>query len=146
MLMGKGQYFSLDAIVASILFILALSTFLEYWWGLKDGLSPSHSFLLHEGVSFGDKVIMIIAPNGIVKESTLLSLQSLPSSQLQAFFDAPMAFNISITTMNSEKHFHLVGIDNVNSKKEKILLRRVVLFRSSDGKEEPAIIDVYLFS
>ncbi len=144
--MKKGQYFSLDAVVASILFILALSTFLGYWWGLKDGLSPSHSFLLHEGVSFGDKVLMIIARDGIVEESTLLSLQALPPSQLQSFFDAPMPFYISIKGMNSGKRFNLVGVDDVNKKKERIILRRVVLFRASDGSKEPAIMDVYLFS
>jgi hypothetical protein len=46
--MKKGQYFSLDAIVASIIFLLALTMLLNHWYGVRSQIDSSSNYLQYE--------------------------------------------------------------------------------------------------
>lgn len=46
--MKKGQYFSLDAIVASIIFLLALTVLLNHWYAIRTQIDDSSDYLQYE--------------------------------------------------------------------------------------------------
>jgi len=50
----KGQYFSLDAIVASLIFIITIMTLLSYWYSVKSSIEKQDSEVLKEAFRISD--------------------------------------------------------------------------------------------
>lgn len=61
---SKGQYFSLDAIVASLIFILAIMTLLSYWYSVRSSIEKQDSELLKEAFRVSDLLFTPSTGNG----------------------------------------------------------------------------------
>jgi hypothetical protein len=50
----KGQYFSLDAVIASLIFILMIISLLSYWYAVKSAMERQDSELMKEAFRVSD--------------------------------------------------------------------------------------------
>ncbi len=57
MRMYKGQYFSFDAIIATVIFILALLALLSYWQSLRTSLDVQSGDLTKEAIRISDALL-----------------------------------------------------------------------------------------
>ncbi len=58
----KGQYFSFDAIIASVIFILALVTLLSAWQSLRTSLEHQSNALTFEALRIGEQLLIPGSP------------------------------------------------------------------------------------
>ncbi len=64
---SKGQYFSLDAIIASLIFILTIMTLLSYWYSVKSAIERQDSEILKEAFRISDLIFTPQAGDGNCK-------------------------------------------------------------------------------
>ena len=50
----KGIYFSFDAIIASVIFILTLISLLSYWYAIRESVQRSDSLIAEEALRISD--------------------------------------------------------------------------------------------
>lgn len=55
--MKKGQYFSFDAIIASVIFIMALMALLSYWYSVKNYLESQNDELEKEAIRISNLLL-----------------------------------------------------------------------------------------
>ncbi len=139
--MKKGQYFSMDAIVASILFILALSTFLGYWWGLKDGLATNHIFLVQEANHISQTFFTKFVIGGVANQTMITTLNKAQSDgTLSKLLMANHKFTLvlkygGVVRVYGEKAVHA---------RETYVLERVFPM-IKDGKAEMVVMDIRVY-
>ena len=156
----RGQYFSFDAIIASVIFILALFSLLSYWHSLRTALNSQTNDFAKEAIRISDIIMTPGYPEGAACTSAAhkqlgLSMgwqdrrinktkfdcaKTLTQSQLKSKFSTP--FNVSVFANNAPA----IGSDitAVNAKQIS-KVRRIVTILKPDGLEELTIFDVYVY-
>jgi len=65
----KGVYFSFDAIIASLIFILTLISVMSYWYGVREGIMHSDSILMDEAYRLSNLFLLPNSAGGVAIES-----------------------------------------------------------------------------
>lgn len=68
----KGQYFSFDAIIASVIFVMALVALLSYWHSVKSYLDSQNDDISKEAIRISDSLLS--PPNPSSNCASLLKL------------------------------------------------------------------------
>jgi hypothetical protein len=55
----KGQYFSFDAIIATLIFILTMVSIFSYWYNTKSALENQNSEMVREAARISDMIFMV---------------------------------------------------------------------------------------
>ncbi|MCX6777631.1 MAG: hypothetical protein NT157_01980 [Candidatus Micrarchaeota archaeon] len=55
--MGRGQFFSYDAIIATVVFLIAAMLVLNYWWSSLSSMSAQYGSLMPEAVSVSSSLL-----------------------------------------------------------------------------------------
>lgn len=61
----RGQYFSFDAIIASVIFILALVALLSYWHSVRSFLDSQNDPMTTEMIRISDLLFLPSSPSGV---------------------------------------------------------------------------------
>ena len=157
----RGQYFSFDAIVASVIFILALVTLLSTWHSLRTGLEHQSSPLGFEALRIGEALLTPGSPvttdcaemtslglaiswsDRRLDDEKLASCATLSAGELKGKLGT--AYDISIF-LNGE---HVLGenVDNLRPILTEITrVRKVVsLYNSTEERAGLAYLDIYVY-
>ncbi|MBS3067116.1 hypothetical protein J4450_00315 [Candidatus Micrarchaeota archaeon] len=157
----KGQYFSFDAIVASVMFILALFTLLSYWHSTRTALNSQTNDFAKEALRISDIMLTPGYPEGAACNSAAhkqlgLSMgwqdrrinktkfdcaKTLTQTQLKDKFSTP--FNVSVFVNNAPA----IGSDITAVDADQIAkVRRIVtILNGLTNTEELATFDVYVY-
>jgi hypothetical protein len=169
----KGQYFSFDAIIASVIFMIAVVMLLSYWHSVKTFLEyqsgdmsreamriaamllspPSPSYALGKNCGSMQSIGLVNSfVDKTINESTLECLQSQQqanSTFLKSKFATPYNVAISVTKVakaGSSKASYTIGtIDTSKPSSEIVKIRRIATLVDDAGKTSIATIDVYLY-
>ncbi len=155
----RGQYFSFDAIVASVIFILTIVTLLSYWHSLRTALNSQTNDLTKEALRISDLILTPGYPASAACDSMdqlgiSMSWQDkrinktkfdcarmLTQSELKNKLSTP--FNVSIFVNNALA----IGddINSINTKQVAKVRRIVSILNGVTNKEELASFDIYLY-
>jgi len=166
----KGQYFSFDAIIASVIFMIAVVMLLSYWHSVKTFLEYQSGDMSREAMRIAAMLLSPPSPSyalgnncgsmqsiGLVNsfvdktinESTLECLQSQQqanSNFLKSKFATPYNVAISVTKAGSSKASYTIGtIDTSKPSSEIVKIRRIATLVDDAGNTSIATIDVYLY-
>lgn len=163
----KGQYFSFDAIIASVIFMIAVVMLLSYWHSVKTFLEyqsgdmsreamriaamllspPSPSYALGKNCGSMQSIGLVNSfVDKTINESTLECLQQQNSNFLKSKFATPYNVAISVTKAGSSKASYTIGtIDTSKPSSEIVKIRRIATLVDDAGKTSIATIDVYLY-
>ncbi len=146
----KGQYFSFDAIVASVIFILTFISFLSYWFSVKSALDSKDEELSREAARITDGMFTPAfftdsSGKNVVKRSTLLELPS-GEAELKRTFNSPYSLFIVVTTEKGTEILRKGG-DPENMKTANVAkVRRIFVLYVNDSYQIPAALDLYLYN
>lgn len=141
----KGQYFSFDAIIASIIFILAFTTLLNYWFSMKSMLETKDEEISKEAARISDVLLSpaILATSYSdrrINQSTLGSKLRISEEALKNLTNSP--YNISINISSAGLFFG--GAPPVTAKNIAKVRRIIVIYNATD--EQLATFDLYLYN
>jgi len=167
----KGQYFSFDAIIASVIFMIAVVMLLSYWHSVKTFLEYQSGDMSREAMRIAAMLLSPPSPSyasgnncgsmqsiGLVNsfvdktinKSTLecLRQQSKQPDFLKSKFATPYNVVINVSSISSTgpgKFSYTIGTLSSKTTSEIVKIRRIATVVSEDGKTTMATIDVYLF-
>jgi len=170
----KGQYFSFDAIIASVIFMIAVVMLLSYWHSVKTFLEYQSGDMSREAMRIAAMLLSPPSPSyalgnncgnmqsiGLVNsfvdktinESTLECLRSqqqVNSNFLKSKFATPYNVAINVTKVakagSSKPDYYTIGtIDTSKPSSEIVKIRRIATLVDDSGKTSIATIDVYLY-
>lgn len=153
----KGQYFSFDAIVASIIFIITFITLVSYWFSVKSSLESKEEELAKEAARISDS---LLSPAFLlesyetkkINKTRLLDLESKSQPDLKKMFNSP--YNISIIAeerdgtrlMETEPDPTNASYSELFNKTANIVKVRRIFVMDDGADEVLGTIDVYLYN
>ena len=161
--MTKGQYFSFDAIIASVIFILALFSLLSYWHSLRTALNSQSEDLTREAFRISEMVmtpgylpglpcnqmkqlgLAVSWDNKRIDKEKFDCARTLSDSELKTKFFTP--YGISIRTVSGASDVHAIGNDiTIIATSQIAKVRRIVaILDKNTGLEETIALDVYVY-
>jgi len=158
----KGQYFSFDAIVASVIFVLTLIMLLSYWQSVRTYLDFQTNDLNKEAVRISNLLFSPpdshdcgqITQFGMalnfsdkrLDEKLLLDCQGTidPKQTLGAAYN--VSIDVTDTYNSSRKYtFGVAPEDLPSDLKEVSKLRRIGTLATLTGEDHVAVIDIYVY-
>ncbi|MEM3422183.1 MAG: hypothetical protein QXF35_00295 [Candidatus Bilamarchaeaceae archaeon] len=146
----KGQYFSFDAIIASVIFMMAVVMLLSYWHSVR-------TFLEFQGGDMTKEAMRISAtlfspyPSGIIISSSdrrvnASFMNALPTNteNLKSKFATPYNMQLVVTEVVGGSTLKKFG-DNPPQNTEVVKIRRIGSIVDSNGKTTIATFDIYLY-
>lgn len=168
--MMKGQYFSFDAIVASIIFILALMALLSYWHSVRTYLDYQNNGIQRDAIKVSN---MLFTPAyygsgsgscadmqrlGLAKswdervvDSRLLDCaqsQSAadPEEWLKQRLSTPYDVSIVVTYLMDPENPVFIGERDIpGGSSEVVIMRRLATVEDPDGDTRLATIDLIMY-
>jgi len=162
----RGQYFSFDAIIASVIFVLTLVMLLSYWHSVRTYLDYQANDLNKEATRLSN--LLFTPPNGTcssmgrlglaisftdkrMNETLLSCMNGVAANDLQAYLGA--AYNVSIVvtdTYYSPNKVWILGPDpgahDFSANLTEISkVRRIGTLASSNGQDHIATVDLYVY-
>jgi len=159
----KGQYFSFDAIVASVIFVLTLIMLLSYWQSVRTYLDYQSNDLNKEAV----RISYMLFSQPDTRDCSQLKQFGLALSLTDKRMDEKMlidcqqvdlkktlssAFNVSIGVTDvyndATKYKYVFGVSPENlppNLKEVSRLRRVGTIATQSGIDHVAYVDIYVY-
>lgn len=147
---SKGQYFSFDAIIASIIFILTFMALLGYWFSVRSGLESQEADISREASRISD---MMFTPSYFTTSYTdkLVNrsrIEMLPNNgaQLKQMFNSP--YNMRLEFSDRSGVFLTRGppIPSNPPPRNIAKLRRIfVMYDRSEQNETQVSLDLYLY-
>ncbi len=170
----KGQYFSFDAIIASVIFVLTLTTLLSYWHSVRSSLDFQTNENLREAVRVSDLAFTPGTPanticnlqsqfgfgvswqdkrlNGTNLKSCAAAAASAPDT-LTKGFSSSLQVSIKVedeSSITPNKKYYYIGrdMDTVNKDALRSIskFRRVATLVNETGGEEIAYLDFYVYN
>jgi len=163
----KGQYFSFDAIVASVIFILTIISLLSYWYSTKSSMEYQNSEIMREAIRVSDALFAAQSSGSgcqlgfaeswerkVLNRSAIEKCTAVYASMddLKAKFG--LAYNVTIyfdvqdagkdLSISTDDYFQR-GV-GVNSEIAKV--QRIAAIREGKANGEmayPAVVEVYLY-
>ncbi|MEM3030173.1 MAG: hypothetical protein QXH27_00405 [Candidatus Micrarchaeia archaeon] len=71
----KGQFFSYDAVIGGVIFVIAFALLASYWWGVSSTLNPEREDLLRDALRISDFLLTEGNPpywNSLARENVAL--------------------------------------------------------------------------
>jgi len=165
MMYKKGQYFSFDAIVASVIFVLALVALLSYWHSVRSYLEHENSGISRETMRISNLLFVPSSPSGDcakierlgfanswydkrVNESILKCAEKMNGESLRANLSTYLNVSMVVHDINNNKDVYFIGtvpssIPSAASEVSK--MRRIATVQKGDGSTYLAAIDVYVY-
>lgn len=160
----KGQYFSFDAIIASVIFVLALVALLSYWHSVRSFLDFQNDQVSQDTIKVSNSLFYPPAPStdcsslitmgfGVswddrrVNESFMLNCASLKTEQqLQQEFGTPYGIAINVTNLANGTMTNLPPGESIPTNATDIVkIRRLATVVNSTGGTHLATIDLTLY-
>lgn len=164
----KGQYFSFDAIVAAVIFILTIISLLSYWYSTRSSMEYQDNEIMREAIRASD-LLFTAQPSGsgcqlgfaeswgskVLNRSAIEKCASAPMDELKARFG--LAYNITVNFevqdagagLSLSTDDAMVGaIRNGQVNSEIAKIQRVAAIREGKANGElayPAVVEVYLY-
>ncbi len=159
----KGQYFSFDAIIASVIFILALVALLSYWHSVKSFLDYQDDPLSRDAVRISNLLFTPPSPESWsctdtgmdklgfaiswddrrVNSSILECAEGANQVWLQKVLGAETNVSLVVTNINDGTKIPIGG--DPSSYTNVVKLRRLATVVNSDGTTYPASFDLTLY-
>lgn len=146
----KGQYFSFDAIVASIIFTLTFISFVNYWFGVKSMLESKDEELTKQAMRISDYMISpfsfaISQEDKRINKTSLTDLQAknLALNELKHRFNCPYNMFINVTE-SSGTFVANFGIPAPSKTRNIAKVSRIVVLVDGD-RETLATFEIYLY-
>ena len=159
----KGQYFSFDAIIGSVIFVLALLALLSYWHSVRTYLDYQNADLPREAIRISG---LVFTPPSSVDCSKITHLgfayswsdkqlnadvldcaTSFKESDLKSYFGTGYNVSIEVKNLKTGASFSIgPGIGSISNAQEVFpIRRRGTVYNSTNDKDYPALIDVYVY-
>jgi len=164
--MKKGQYFSFDAIIASVIFMMALVLLLSYWHSTKVLLDYQASDVVKECIRISSLLFVPPYPENVPCSSIqnlgfavswddrrlngdlLGCADRMSSGDLKKKFSTPYNVSIKVTYPDDNSWF-VIGenIPSDTSKLEEVvnMRRAATVYNKTDGSTRLAIIDISVY-
>ena len=158
----KGQYFSFDAIIASVIFILALVSLLSYWQSLRTALNSQTNDIAKEALRISDLFLTPGYPADMacnkmdrlgfsvswqdrrINNTKLACAKILDETTLKTKFSTP--YNITVIEQDGALTKLAFGTDMTGLNfKQVAKVRRVVSIVDEKGVEKVAALDVFVY-
>ncbi|VVB98031.1 Uncharacterised protein [uncultured archaeon] len=145
----KGQYFSFDAIIASVIFILTFMALVSYWFSVKSSLESKDDQISKEAARISDSMLTPAFFTDSYKDRRVnaSTLYALPNSEdaLKRLFNSPYNISLTVTTSGGDQLL-LRGPDPATLRTSNTArIRRIFLFYNS-SYVGPAALDLYLYN
>ncbi len=128
----KAQYFSVDAVFGTAVFLIALSVLLVFWFNLKDTILPHKVFVKDSALYTAQHILSMYDNNGFISTQLLDDKQALENTY---------NVKIIIEPLNCVNNIIPVSEQQVNEEDEAYVsvVKRVVIFEKQ-GQRCPALI------
>ncbi len=144
----KGQYFSFDAIIASVIFILTFMAIVTYWFSVKSSLESKDDQISKEAARITDSMLTPAYLTNSYKDKRVNAseLFALPSdeSALKRMFNSPYNISIVISTQAGNQILSKGPNPSLINTANTARVRRIFVFYNSTY-ESPAALDLYLY-
>jgi len=158
----KGQYFSFDAIIATLIFILTMVSLLSYWYSTRSALGYQNDEMMKEALRVSDVLFNPRNPSAlpsacqvgfsdsinskVISKVNLVKCGTTPQDQLKSVFGTP--YNITIDFKSPDGNVAsgvTIGpsIGTISSSKI-VKVQRVAAINAS-GSIDAYIVEVYLY-
>ena len=164
MMYKKGQYFSFDAIIASVIFIMALVLLLSYWQSVKTFLDYQTSDVAKDAMRIASLLFVPAYPEdaeycsdveniGFAKSwddrrlrKDLLECAGLEGADwVKGKFGTPYNVSIKVTYLDDESWFY-IGDDVASDAREVVNMRRAAtVLDEEDGTTRLATVDISVY-
>jgi hypothetical protein len=158
----KGQYFSFDAIIAAVIFILALVALLSYWHSIRSYLDYQNDPLSRESVRMSNLLFAPPSPSGNCSSMGRLGLSmdfddrrvnesvlECASSQNQAWvrdrLGTPYGISIMVTDLSDNSVSFIGGNVPDPAPQNVVKIRRLATVVNSTGGTYPAAFDISMY-
>jgi hypothetical protein len=166
----KGQYFSFDAIVASVIFLLAVVALLSYWYSIKTYLDFQSEDLSKEAIRVSNLLFSPPSPSSDCatvdrlgfsmsfddrrSDSSMIECAKTNSRRNASWFKeklamaAPYDVFVRISPVSDEVSIPqtLVGVEPSPDAKEVVKLRRTsTIYNSSSRISYLAVFDIFIY-
>lgn len=164
----KGQYFSFDAIIAAVIFVMALVALLSYWHSVKSYLDYQNDQLSRDAIRVSNLLFTPPAPSSDCNSMTRLGLSfawddrrinaslldcaetKAASNQTWLKEELSTPFNVSITVKNVSANpsvtIATIGDPVPSNAVEVVIMTRLAtVFNESSGESYPASIDLSMY-
>jgi len=156
----KGQYFSFDAIIAAVIFMMAIVMLLGYWHSVKSFLEYQSGAVSREAMRVASALFVPAFPEGSdcdrmvnlgfsvswndrrVNESVIACSAAQPNYWLKEKFSSP--YNISMK-FNYDGSDTWIGAEDPGSDSEVVKMRRAATIVKETGETALATVDIYLY-
>jgi len=156
----KGQYFSFDAIIAAVIFMMAIVMLLGYWHSVKSFLEYQSGAVSREAMRVASALFVPAFPEGSdcsrmvnlgfsiswndrrVNESIISCSAAQPSNWLKEKFSSP--YNVSMK-FNYDGSDTWIGEADPESDSEVVKMRRAATIVKETGETALATVDIYLY-
>ena len=156
----KGQYFSFDAIIAAVIFMMAIVMLLGYWHSVKSFLEYQSGAVSREALRVAASLFIPAFPEGAdcgrmvnlgfatswndrrVNETVITCSAAQPDYWLKEKFSSP--YNISMK-FNYDGNDTWIGPEDPASEYEVAKMRRAATVVKETGETSLATIDIYLY-
>lgn len=157
----KGQYFSFDAIIATVIFIMAIVLLLSYWHSVKLFLDYQTSDVSKETMRIASLLFIPAFPEGADCSgienigfantwedkrirNDLLECARSDSSWLNGKIGSPYNISIRVTNVN-DGSFYYIG-DTIPAEASEVSnMRRAATILYDDGNTSLAIFDISVY-
>ncbi len=132
----KGQYFSFDAVIAAVIFIMAFTTILAYWQAIKYDLESKDDLLNKEALSISNSILKLKLhmKNYTVNRGDIDNI-----SNLDEYFKS--GYNIYLEFYENGNLVHVYGTKG----KYNVKIRRVFAINNK-GIKKLGYMDLYLYT
>jgi hypothetical protein len=163
----KGQYFSFDAIIGAVIFIMALVALLSYWHSVKSYLDYQSDPLSSEAVRVANLMFTPPSPSpdcssmtslgfamswndSRVNASMISCAEGLNESELEQDLGTPYAVSINVTDLSATPPPAPLTIPSLGVPKDAqnvvIMHRLATVVNSTDGTTYLAKFDLFLYA
>jgi len=163
----KGQYFSFDAIIASVIFVMTLILLLSYWNSVRSYLDYQANDLNKEAMRMSN--LLFIPPTyatgstgcsdlerlGLAMNwsdrrmnESLIKCLALDAAGVRASLGSSYNVSIVITDTYTKKSPYTFGDDPalfIDSATEVSKLRRIGTLHTASGEDHMATVDMYVY-
>ncbi|NYZ79119.1 hypothetical protein H0N99_03135 [Candidatus Micrarchaeota archaeon] len=142
--MRKGQVWSYDLVIASIIFVLAMAVLAFFWWSVRTNMSEDKEAIIRESFKVSD---MLMSPGIPQNWSMLVNLSNQSTwSNVQGIGLAESWTNSSLSV---DKVYKLINMSSVNSSlvqnklrsRYNFYLQFVFLNTSNNSVEQPVLMN-----
>ena len=156
----KGQYFSFDAIIASLIFIMAIVSLVSYWQSLRTSVGYQNSEIVSEAFRISNNLMSqgfppyelcqdmeqagLALENGRISSTKLVECSALTEEELKEKTLSP--YNITVQFIKGADVFARLGPSISDSAEDIVRVRRIVsIYNETTEEGFVASMDVYLY-